>query len=49
MIEVDGETETVYYYHYDGLGSVIALSDSSGNIVERYEYTVFGKHPINTF
>ncbi len=31
------ETETGrYWYHYDGLGSVVALSDSSGSIVEGY-------------
>jgi len=33
---------STYYYHYDGLGSVIALSDSSKNIVEKYSYDVFG-------
>jgi RHS repeat-associated protein len=32
-----------YYYHYDGLGSVVALSDSSGNIVEECSYDVFGE------
>lgn len=32
-----------YYYHFDGLGSVIALSDSSGDIVEQYSYDVFGE------
>jgi RHS repeat-associated protein len=32
----------VYYYHYDGLGSVVALSDNSGNVVEQYHYDVFG-------
>ena len=32
-----------YYYHYDGLGSVAALSNSSGNTVERYSYDVFGE------
>jgi RHS repeat-associated protein len=32
-----------YYYHYDGLGPVIALSDSSGNIVEQCSYDVFGE------
>jgi RHS repeat-associated protein len=32
-----------YYYHYDGLGSVIALSDSSGNIVEQCSYDIFGE------
>ncbi len=35
-----------YYYHYDGLGSVIALSDDTGNIVEKYSYDVFGKPTI---
>jgi RHS repeat-associated protein len=43
MIAVNGETETKYYYHYDGLGSVVALTNSVGNIVEQYSYDVFGK------
>ena len=34
------------FYHYDGLGSVAALSDGQGNIVERYSYDVFGKPTI---
>jgi len=32
-----------YYYHFDGLGSVIALSNVNGGIVERYSYDVFGE------
>ncbi len=36
----------IYYYHYDGLGSVVALSDSNANIVEKYEYDVFGAATI---
>jgi len=32
-----------YYYHYDGLGSVRAITDSSEDIVETYTYDVFGK------
>ncbi len=39
---MDGEAETPYYYHFDGLGSVIALSDGDANIVETYCYTAFG-------
>jgi RHS repeat-associated protein len=42
MIEV-GETEAIYYYHFDGLGSVIALSNVNNEIVEQYSYDVFGK------
>jgi RHS repeat-associated protein len=30
------------FYLYDGLGSVIALSNNSGNLVEQYSYDVFG-------
>jgi len=33
----------VYYYHFDGVGSVIALSDVNSVIVERYSYDVFGE------
>ena len=31
-----------YYYHYDGLGSTIAMTDSNGNIVNKYAYDEFG-------
>ena len=32
-----------YYYHYDGLGSVVALSNSAGTRVESYSYDVYGQ------
>lgn len=32
-----------YHYHYDGIGSTIAISDSGGNIVNKYAYDAFGK------
>ncbi len=32
----------VYYYHADGLGSITALTDYKGRIVQRYEYDSFG-------
>jgi len=35
----DGNT---YYYQQDALGNVTALTDSSGNLIERYEYDAFG-------
>jgi hypothetical protein len=35
MIDANGETETKYYYHSDGLASVVALSDTSTSVVER--------------
>ncbi|WP_295421970.1 RHS repeat-associated core domain-containing protein, partial [Sulfurovum sp.] len=38
--DADGET---YFYHRDYLGSVTALSDSSGTEVESYSYDAYGK------
>jgi len=42
MIDV-ADSNSVYYYHYDGLGSVVALSDSAGDTVQTYEYSVYGQ------
>ena len=42
MIDVAGGNK-VYYYHFDGLGSVAALSDANAVIVERYTYDVFSE------
>ena len=45
MIDV-AAGNAVYYYHFDGLGSVVALSDVNSVIVERYSYDVFGAPTI---
>ena len=37
------QSETVTYYHSDGLGSVIAASDESGNLLWRERYRPFGE------
>ena len=42
MIDV-ADSNSVYYYHYDGLGSVVALSDSNGDTVQTYEYSIYGQ------
>lgn len=31
-----------WYYHADGLGSIVALTDKHGNVVQRYDYDSFG-------
>jgi len=31
------------YFHYDGLGSTRALSDSSGSLTDSYDYAAFGE------
>jgi RHS repeat-associated protein len=43
MIESSGTYAGTYYYHFDGLGSVTALTNSSGTTVEVYEYDVYGR------
>jgi len=37
------DSNAVYYYHYDALGSVVALSDSNGDSCQTYEYSVYGQ------
>jgi RHS repeat-associated protein len=37
----DGQT---YYYHYNGHGDVIALTDVNGIVVATYQYDAFGNH-----
>jgi len=44
MIEATtGSYTGTYYYHFDALGSVVALTNSSGNTVQVYEYDVYGQ------
>ncbi len=38
----------MYYYHKNHLGSVIALSDDTGEVVMKYDYDVFGKTYVET-
>lgn len=38
----------MYFYYFDGLGSVAAIVNTSGQIVEGYTYDAFGKVIINT-
>jgi RHS repeat-associated protein len=40
------DSNAAYYYHFDGLGSVVALSDVNNVPVERYAYDVFGRPTI---
>jgi len=35
-------SQGTYYYHVDGLGSVVALTDSSQKVVQDYQYDSFG-------
>ena len=35
-------SETFFYYE-NGIGSIYALADGAGNVVERYDYTTYGE------
>ncbi|MET0465389.1 MAG: RHS repeat-associated core domain-containing protein [Chitinophagaceae bacterium] len=35
-----------YYYHNNATGSVMAVTDSNGTVVERYEYDAFGRRSV---
>jgi len=36
-------SDEAYFYHYDGLGSIVAMTDSSGSVVNKYSYDAYGK------
>ena len=42
MIDV-ADYNAIYYYHFDGLGSVVAITNVNANVVESYSYDVFGQ------
>lgn len=42
VLQMQRGTNT-YYYHKNHLGSVVAISDGGGNLVERYEYDPYGQ------
>jgi len=40
---IDPVTNHVYYYHYDFRGSTIAITDSTENVIQEYDYSAFGQ------
>ena len=36
-------SDETYYYHYDGLGNIVAMTDSAGSVVNKYSYDAYGK------
>jgi RHS repeat-associated protein len=41
--DIDGVLDTTFYYHQNEIGSVIAMTDSSGNVVQSYVYDAYGR------
>jgi len=42
LVRTEDVTTTAYWYHYDGLGSVVALTDESGADVCQWKYDEYG-------
>jgi RHS repeat-associated protein len=42
MDKYEGDTFNSYYYHTDANGSVTAITDADGNLVERVTYDIYG-------
>jgi RHS repeat-associated protein len=40
------DKDKAYYYHENALGSIYAVTNDKGKVVERYEYTVYGEVTI---
>jgi len=36
------ENDESFYYHENGIGSIYAVTDTNGNVIERYDYTTYG-------
>jgi RHS repeat-associated protein len=47
-IDAGAEEESVNFYYTDQLGSIRALSDSSGNVIATYDYSPYGKLTAST-
>ncbi len=43
LYSIDGTTGERLYYHYDPLGSTVAIADSTGNVTDKYAYLPFGE------
>lgn len=43
VYQLDAGTGNLLCYHFDPIGSTVALTDASGNIIDSYSYEEFGK------
>lgn len=41
--DLAGPRTSTYYYHRNYLGNIVAVSDSEGKVVERYDYGAYGE------
>lgn len=48
MVHTVGDTASTYYFHRNLLGDVVAIYDTSGNMVAKYLYDAFGNCTISS-
>ena len=44
-MKIDALTDSSYYYLYNGHGDVVQIVDTAGNVVNSYDYDVWGNFP----
>jgi RHS repeat-associated protein len=49
IVDFDGATQNSYYVHTNAVGSITAITDQNGDIVERVSYDVFGMPTITDY
>jgi RHS repeat-associated protein len=42
VLQLRSASNDDFYYHDNSIGSVVAMSDSTGSVVERYDYNAYG-------
>ena len=48
MLAMVTPSDQVYSYHFNAIGSTVAMTDQSQNIVNKYAYDSFGNMLIKT-
>ena len=49
LVRYDESPADTHYYHHDGLGSVIGMTDEAGNVEQSYFYDDFGNSYFSIF
>jgi len=48
FIRQQGGSSSFYWYEYDGRGNVVSVTDINGNVVDSYEYDLWGEEITDT-
>ncbi len=42
LVQIDAKTNQTYYYLYNGHGDIVQIVDTAGNVVNTYDYDIWG-------